>query len=201
MVVKFLKVGETAKCRQCQSEVLVPADAFITNEDIESDITIVEHTGKAIETSRNENDKLEERIDRLGAEPLHQRNTTMVATGVAINNQTATSDLQAWLNVVEMGILLALRHAFRWVGATPPEDLDVDIFRDFDIQMTFEDSEHLLNMRREGEIDQEVYLIEEKRRGTLKQSHDIQKIIENTQNETRLTDQGGERDGTGETGE
>jgi len=184
--------GFTAE--EVEKNVAMGTRAFVSNQDTESGVEAVEHTGAAIETSRAENDKLELRVDRLGAEPLHQRSSTMVATGVAINEQHASSDLQAWIEATQTGLTEAFVIAFGWVGIAVPMDFAVKIYRDFRIPMTAQDSEHLLNMRRQGELDRETYLEEEKRRGTLDRDRNVATIMEKLESETSMTDRGGDRD-------
>jgi len=179
---------------EVEKNIAMGARAFVCHDDMESDVKAVEHDGKAIDSSRQENDKLEQRVDRLGAEPLNQRSSTMVATGIAINNQQATSDIQAWLQTIEMGMREAFIEAFNWVNEKVPEGFAVKVYRDFRIPMTAQDSEHLLNMRRDATLDLETYLEEEKRRGTLDRDREVAVIMERVAAETSLIDRGGDRD-------
>jgi len=57
MIIKFLKVGEVAKCRNCNAEITVPANAIKTNEEPKYDEPIPSNAQGHIATAIKDNSR------------------------------------------------------------------------------------------------------------------------------------------------
>ena len=141
-----------------------PSKAILTEEK-ESDLKYVEHNGKSIEAGQKDIEDIEQKMRVLGNQPL-MKVVPNTATAERIDESRTVSQLQSWIRALERGMKQALEYACEWRKIEPPEDMDVNIYSDFEAMILGSgDKEHILKARQSGEITKERYLREAQRRG------------------------------------
>lgn len=150
---------------------LGPTRAYLVGNP-DADLKYVEHTGKAIEAGSRDIEDIETKMRVLGNQPLIKE-TPNTATAEKLDENRTVSQLQSWVRSLERGINQALQFACEWRGITPSEDMQVEIYNDFEANILGgTDKELLLKMRQAGEITRERFLREEQRRAVLSQDMD-----------------------------
>lgn len=115
-----------------------------TFEDPDADMKFVEHTGAAIDASRETLKDLENRGERLGAQPVAREAAAKTATGANIDETRNMSQLEAWVRELESALRQMFEFAATWVGITLPESFAVRIFDEFSTEDRSPDSLALL---------------------------------------------------------
>jgi hypothetical protein len=139
----------------------------------------VEHGGNATGAGMADIEKLEERMERQGLNPLIRRSGTQTATAAVINNARTSSQMQAWVEGFESFLTLLYHAAARWTEEEIPEDFEIEVFKDFDIVLRGgEDLRELREARKIKEITSRMYLEEIQRRGLISEGHDIDDVLE-----------------------
>lgn len=90
----------------------------------------VEPAGAAIEAGRLDLQAIEERMERLGAQPNARRIGTQTATGQSIDEQSTEGQMAAWSRAIESGLTLGLWWAEAWLGNDLPDDVTVNLADD-----------------------------------------------------------------------
>ena len=143
-------------------------------KDVKADVKYVEHTGKAIGAGEEDLKKLEDRMEVLGMQPLVEKKADQTATGVLTNEGWKSSDILAWVESSEIGMLAAWMYAFAWMGREPPKDFDFNIYSDFSVGIgRGEDFNQLHELRKNGDLTRKTILKEAKRRGMLAETVDV----------------------------
>lgn len=142
-------------------------------------LSYVEHSGKGIESGRNDLKDIEERIQQMGLEMLIKRpsgNTT--ATARALDQAEADSALGMASQELENCLEEMLRWFARWLELGE-DGGSLSVFKDFGIETAdAADLDILLKARQAGEISQTTFLKEIKRRGLLSDDFDAQTEID-----------------------
>jgi len=150
---------------------LGPTKAYLV-ENTDAKLGYVEHTGKSIEAGSKDIGDIENKMRVLGNQPLIKE-TPQTATSEKIDENRTVSQLQAWVRSLERGVNQALQFACEWRGIVPSEDMQVEIYNDFEANILGgTDKELLLKMREAGEITAERFLREMQRRAVLSQDVD-----------------------------
>ena len=159
---------------------------FFKTTSAEADLKYVEHTGKAIESGRQDLIDLEVKMELLGLQPMiASRSGTQTATGKAIDEGRTESAIQSWIRRLENGLVQCYEFAAQWVNGALPDDFSVDIFNDFGITLRgTTDQQTLKELATEGFITTETLLRELKRRGTLSDALDVTKEAELAETES-----------------
>jgi len=141
-----------------------PSKAILTSEK-EADLKYVEHTGKSIEAGAKDIEDTENKMRVLGNQPL-MKVIPNTATAERIDESRTVSQLQSWIRALERGMKQVLTFACEWRKIQPNEDMDVNIYSDFEAMVIGNsDKDLLLKIRQAGEITRERFLKEEQRRG------------------------------------
>lgn len=164
--------------------------------DLEGSAEWVEHSGAAIDAGRQDIMDIEARMQALGLQ-LIARRTDGGATGAAIDDTKETSILLKWAEALEDTLTTALM----WMGDFANQAAPVaTVFKDLTIgAFTEGELRELREARRAGDISQQTYLNELKRRGMLHDSVEVEDEIERTEEEAmlalaRMPDMSGEGD-------
>jgi hypothetical protein len=149
-----------------------PSKAFLVESD-EADMKYVEHTGKAIEAGQKDIEEIEQKMRVLGNQPL-MKVIPNTATAERIDEGRTVSQLQSWINSLQLGIKQALKLACEWRKIESSADnIEVDIYSDFEaLVLGGGDKDLLLKVRKAGEITRERFLRECQRRGVFSQDMD-----------------------------
>ncbi len=183
----------------------------LTPEEIEKGITIspnstlkstnpdakfyyVENGGGAIAAGERDLERTEEQMEVMGAQPFLRRQSKSTATGSAIDDSRATSDIQSWIRSLEVGIrnLYVMAAELYPTKLEVPDDFKIDIFSDFGITAhDGGDNEFLLKMANSGKLSMTTLIREVKRRGTISEDVNVEQEFQDIQDQMPLliTDQ------------
>jgi len=143
-----------------------------------------EHQGHSLGAGREELDRIEARMRYLAMEPYIENSGTPTATGRAIDETKSQSAIQMWIRALEGALVDAFKLAAKWVKTELPEGFTVDIFSEFTAAFgKSEDMKILSEARARGDIDQETWLKESKRRGQIAEATTVEEILERTAQE------------------
>jgi hypothetical protein len=149
-----------------------PTRSFFA-DDPNADMKYVEHTGKSIQAGAEDVSDIEQKMEILGNMPMVKQQKKL-ATSVRIDSDRNNSQLQAWIRDTERAIVELFQMAGEWRKVDISDKLSVDIYSDFETAMLgSSDKEFMLKTRQGGEISQETFLKEIKRRGALADSVDV----------------------------
>lgn len=177
----FMK-GLTAE--DVKKRVVIGANQTFKTTSEEADAKFVEHSGKAIGAGQADLDKLEERMEVLGLQPLISRRNFGTATGQAIDEAKDQTDAEAYVRATEEALYNILVTAAAWTNEELAEDVSAEIFSDFGATVKSEVDVKILKASvSEGLISHETYLQEIKRRGILSEAVDVQTEMENAKAE------------------
>jgi len=163
---------------EMEKEVVLGPSRMFRSTNSEADMKFVEHTGKAIDSGRQDLLDLEERMTVLGLEPLLSRPGNQTATGQSIDEAKNQSSIQAWIRSLELAIYNLFDAAGNWTGDTLSEDFKANIYNDFGVSVrATSDIEALIKIRQARELDRESFLREVKRRALLSEATDIDEVV------------------------
>jgi len=159
-------------------QVIISPNRVTTCQNPEAKLGYVEHTGKAIESGRQDLLDLEDRMERLGLQPLVEKSGDATATAKSIDEAKSDSDIQEWIRSIESGLRFAFEYAAKWIRTELPKSFNVDIFNDFSLSIkSTTDLEILTGLRKEKDLSQKTLLREVKRRGLLSDNIDVDEEI------------------------
>lgn len=148
------------------SPIAIGAETAIKG-DPGSDLKYVEHSGAAIGAGRDSLKDLEAKMQSYGSDMLENNGPVETATGRALragetNNRVA---------MIALNLASAVERVLGWIAyfnkiAEP--DFQVDIHTEYGINSSAEELQALANARTMGDLSQEDYLQELKRRGLLR---------------------------------
>jgi hypothetical protein len=134
----------------------------------------VEHTGRAIESGRNDLKDLEERMSDYGAQFLKKTPGNPTATARALDSAEATSPLQDMSLRFSDALTLAWQYTAAWLKTDPATVGTLEVTHDFGPE-DFEaaDDANLREARKGKDLSRQKYLHELKRRGALDDEFDF----------------------------
>ena len=165
------------------------------NRSPESDIKVVETSGKAVEVGAAAIKRLELQMERMSLEPLIRKAGVITATEVAVDENRNMSHMEAYVTLLERGLVEALSIVGLWVKR---EDVPV-INIDKDSSHVDTSDRALEEMRLDysmGVIDKRTYLEHRKQRGLYSEDLELDEVIEQSNNEVAeelIEDDGDER--------
>lgn len=186
-IANLVQTGVSTK--EKKQKTLIGADATHKFTNADAKMFFAEHSGKAIGAGQADLDKLEEQMTVMGKQPQLIKSPNVTATEKTINTKKSANILQNWATDMETAVEAAYILSMQWMDIKePPEDFRVRIHKDFTLALTTDnDLEHVEKAREFGDIDQETYLLELKKRKTIDQESDVKKIIEKTDQEKKDT--------------
>lgn len=141
---------------------------LILSDDPAADLKFVEHSGAAIAAGRQDLVDLEDRMAVMGLDMIARRSGSMTATARAIDSAQCHAALDAILTALQSGMMAAFAMAAQWMGL--PEgaagSLSLSSHHPFLGEVEAQAS-WLLEARQAGELTQEQFLSEARRRGLL----------------------------------
>lgn len=145
---------------------------LVTSPDAK--LSIVEHSGNAIGSGKDDLETLEAKMDSLGLRPFVDQKGNPTATGKAMDEEKSFSSILAWIRSLESALRTAFGFAATWTQETIADDFEVEVFSDFGISVqTYEAIQNLITARANREISRETFLFEIRRRGLISDSIDI----------------------------
>lgn len=164
---------------------VVSGNNLLISESESADLSIVEPTGASVTVGRDSLNVLSDRMEELSLKPMIQRSSgDVTATEVGSNNFNQCTDLQSWGLALQDSLVKSFEMAYKWIGATLEEEAIIRVYNDYVIVGNSADIPVLVDMFREGILDQETVLIEIKRRATLDESAVVEDIIARTKAES-----------------
>lgn len=154
---------------EMDTDIVVGPNRMVRSKNPEAQLRYVEHSGSAVGAGQTDIDKLEQRMEVLGLQPLVSASSGQpTATAKAIDEGQEQSDIQSWIRSLELGLQAAFGLAAEWTKETIPEDFRVDIFSEFGLSLRdATDLATLSQARASGDLTRLTYLRELKRRGVL----------------------------------
>ena len=165
------------------------------NRSPESDIKVVETSGKAVEVGAAAIKRLEQQMERMSLEPLIRKAGVITATEVAVDENRNMSHMEAYVTLLERGLSEALGIVGQWIKR---EDVPV-INIDKDSSHVDTSDRALEEMRLDytmGVIDRRTYLEHRKQRGLYSEDMELDEVIEASDSEVAddlLEEDGDER--------
>lgn len=154
--------------------IVVGAGKCIRNVNPNAKLTVVEHSGAAIEAGQRDLDMLESRMEAMGAEPLAQNRQDVTATGQVIDATRQMSKLEAWVRSLETLLWRGYQLAAAYIEVELPEDFAVKIFDDFGLPAKAQaECDFLLRQRQAGELSRKTFLREVARRGVYAEDFNV----------------------------
>jgi len=139
-----------------------------TNPDAK--LSYAEHSGRGAQAGWDELDRLESKMAEAGSEPMRTKSGNPTATGKAIDAAKASTDVEAWVRLLEAGLEQAYVLAAKWRGMddTLPEDWQIDIWSEFALALTkLEDLAEIRQLRQQGDLSRITAIGEYTRRGVI----------------------------------
>lgn len=122
-------------------------------------------------------------LRELGRQPLTAQSGNITVITAAVASGKAKSSVKAWA----LNLRVALQHALEFTGQFYGADeytASVDVFVEFDDYVDGDDLEALHQARERGDISQETYLEELKRRDVLSSNHTMERETKRLLSET-----------------
>jgi len=154
------------------------------NRAHESDIKVVETSGKAVEVGAHALGRLEKQMQAMSMEPLQRKPQQVTATEMVLDEQRNMSDLEAYVVRLEKGLRDGLKIVAMWKKIDPKAVPAVNIAKDDALAMGGD--RELEEMRLDytmGVIDQRTYLEHRKARGLYSEDMDIDEVIDRASQE------------------
>jgi hypothetical protein len=163
--------------------VMVSPNAMITNPNVAAKLEYVEHHGYAITSGEKDIENIENRMAVMGVQLLIERpgkpSAAKTATQVLGETESDYSDLGIMVRNLEDALEAATSIGAKYQGIKTPDGRYISIYKDFGITLRdAADLQTLLDMRAEGQITQETFLLEMKRRGIFGPDFDVEAEIE-----------------------
>jgi hypothetical protein len=182
-ILRFTRFGLLVATGVSEEEIetglAIGPNRLITLSDAEAKLTYVEHNGSAIGAGTEDLEKIEQRMEILGLQPLIARVGTETATGRKLDKIEASAEIQSWIRQLEQALERAFELIGEWlkkIGESPVER--VDIFSDFAIIMgKEEDVKFLLELHAAELLPDEDLLEAYKRRGILPEDADVDDML------------------------
>jgi len=152
----------------------------------EAKLSYAEHTGRGAQAGWDELDRLESKMAEAGSEPMRTKSGNPTATGKAIDAAKSSTDVEAWVRLMEHGLQQAYEHAAAWRGMDEalPEEWQVDIWTEFALAMTkLEDLSEIRQLRQQGDLSRITTIAEYTRRGVISDRIDPEEEAERVEEE------------------
>jgi len=163
-------------------EAVIGANSALVSQSEHADAKWIEHNGAAIGAGRDDLQDLEMRMQVLGLELLIAKTGNHTATGEAIDAAKMTTPLAMMANSLEDALETALGYMAKYLGLADGGSLKVNT--DFGVGLLRQvDLDFLLKSVNTGQISQETFLTEVKRRGVLMDDFSVDDEIERTEQE------------------
>lgn len=166
--------------------ITISPNSVTSSANPEAKLDFLEHSGQAYEAGVKDLQLIQDQMEVLGLKPLVAGTAKSTAAGKIIDENNQDSQCQAWIRALESGLGAAFDLAHQWLGLTPSDDFEIDIFNDFKVTATgSDDVDKLLKMRDSAipQISYETFINETRRRGLLSEEVDPQKEMEAIANE------------------
>ncbi len=155
-----------------------------TNPDAK--LSYAEHSGAGAKAGYDELDRLEAKMAEAGSEPMRTKSGNPTATGKAIDAAKASTDVEAWVRLLESGIEQAYQVAARWRGMEDalPEGWQVDVWSEFALALSkLEDLAEIRQLRQQGDLTRTTTISEYTRRGVISDRIDAEEESERVEDE------------------
>lgn len=167
--------------------IKVGPNQILTTTDSQGKFYYVEHTGAAIEAGVRDLIHLEEKMAAYGAQFLKQQPDRASATSRVLDSAEVTGGLGAMVNNFSEAVENVFNLMAKWLGATIPaaSSGQVELDTSYGLDETTQWELQVLQLTRQGrDISRKAYLEELMRRRVMSQDYDIEKDVEQIQQET-----------------
>lgn len=161
-----------------QKVTLGPNGRFMT-ANADAKVSVVEHSGSAIGAGQADLDKTEQQMQVLGLQPFFKLTGGATATEKIIDENRSETEVQSWIRIVEKMIYNSYAMAAKWVNEKLPDSFGVNIYSNFVLDtLAARDLKMLLDMRVSGNLDEQTFVEEVKRRGLFAETTTAEEVIE-----------------------
>ena len=165
-------------------KLTVGPNSWLHSPDTSSKFYYVEHSGRAINSGKQDLDSLESQMAQFGAEFMRVRPDRETATAASIDEKEATSPLQDLVLRFSDAVRQALVWTARWMRLEEDDAGFIEITGNLvDNSGSPQDLQTLAHARDKGDIDQRTFLLELRRRAVLSNDIDIDAIQEAVKSE------------------
>ncbi len=167
-----------------EQSLAVGAGAMLASTNDAFEAGYVEIGGGAIQAGERDLEKIEKQMAGLASAPLLIQTGNRTATEVGVEEMHTQSEAQTYAERLEWLLYECFALAGRWMDKDLPESFDIGVFRDFGLVARSEQDLRVLDSSRaRGDISQETYLVELKKRGPIGQDLDVEEELERTERE------------------
>lgn len=154
------------------------------SQNQDATVSVVEHSGAAIEAGERDLASIEEKMEGLGEVPFVQRSGNKTATEKAIDEGKSQTEAQSWVGLLEEALRQGFEYAATWLDEELPSDFAVEVFSDFGFTARREkDLEYLDKARVSGDLSRETWLGEAKSRQLLSEDLDVEEELVRLENQ------------------
>ena len=148
-----------------------------------ADFKVVEYGGTSVKIGQESLDKMQGKMELLGLKPEIEKSVSSTATGIIVNEQSASTDVKVWACVTESTLKKCYGLAAEWIKETLPDDFDVKVYKDFSVVGNKQDVTLLLEMAKVGKLSMTTLINEAKTRGVLDGAIDTEEEVERANGE------------------
>lgn len=176
--------------KQDTDKVVVGANALMFSTSSESKLTYVEHTGAAIESGDKDLENLERQMQAMGLQLLIDGPGGQSATGEIRDDAKENSPLAMMARSLGDALEQSLGYMAEYLGLGADKGGEVFVNTDFGVNGQTGDLQYLTQAAIADKIDNETYLDELKRRGTLADTVDVEVVLSRLETEKPALDSG-----------
>lgn len=172
--------------------LVVGPNSVARSSDPNAKLEWVEHSGEAIGAGDKDLQNLKDEMQTQGLQLLVQTPGGKTATGENLDNEKENSPLAMMANALGDALEWSFGFMAEYAGLGADKGGSLTVNTDFGVTLDGMTVQQLLDMRNSGQISQETFLNEMKRRDVLSESVDVEAEIERTKNDQVMTAQPGQ---------
>lgn len=158
--------------------------AIVTNEDVNSDLKMIEVTGSALAAGRAELSDLVDLMNTLGQRPMMRITSNSTATGITTNEMRGYAEILDWIIELARGLTQGVEFKCKWMEVELPKDFAVHVFSDFPLLDPNSDGLTALHeVRKNGDIGRRSYLMQLLARGVFTGDFNVDDAIAEAEDE------------------
>lgn len=163
---------------QNDDQLTISAGNMVRHSDPNAKLTFVEHAGAAIAAGDKDLENIERQMQAMGLQLLIDGPGGQSATGEIRDDAKENSPLAMMARSLGDALEQALGYMGEWIGLGEDQGGEVEVNTDFGISGNIGDIQYLTQAVLGGKLDDQTYIEELKRRGTLGESVDVDAVLD-----------------------